>query len=327
MSEKVSIIIVNMNGGEMILDCLGSLYSQESRPDRIIVVDNGSRDGSDDLVEEAFPEAVLLRQKENTGFARGNNIGLCEAVGDLVALVNNDCIAEPGWLASLRDTMTDDSIGAVSSSMRNISDINVMDSAGVAVDWLGFSWDRGRGESASVHSTRNDVISPCGGAVMIRRSALPDTNRLFNEDLFIYLEDVELGYQLNRLGKRVVYDPGAVIRHVHSATAGRGSYVQEFFCNRNRLLILRRQLRTEILRRMMPAILGWQVMWTAASFARGRFTLARALWNATLEGLRKPVDYQEAGKPLEEVFRDFAVMRKGRPWTCFQKSARKAMYS
>jgi len=309
----------------MIRRCLDSIVSQDPPPDRVIVVDNGSEDGSDGLVEEHFPEAVLMRQGENTGFAAGNNAGLRKAGGDLVVLVNNDCVAEAGWLASLTRTMSDGTAGAVTSSMRNIADLSLMDSAGGAVDWLGFSWDMGKGRPASDFPVRAEVAFPCGGAVMVRRSALPDPDRLFDDTLFIYQEDVELGLQLNRLGRKVVYDPGAVIRHVHSATTVRGSYFKEFLCNRNRFLILRRQFHPEVFARMRPALLGWQVLWMAASLARGRFTLYRALRNGTRDGMRMPVGWQDIGRPVEDVFREFAVLRKGRPWPMFQNASRRAM--
>jgi GT2 family glycosyltransferase len=325
MNRETSVIVLNMNGGEMVLRCLESVASQDPPPERVIVVDNGSEDGSDDLVEERFPEVVLLRQGENTGFAAGNNAGLASAVGDLVVLVNNDCVAEPGWLESLRRTMSHGDTGAVTSSMRNIDDLSVMDSAGGAIDWLGFSWDMGKGHPATDFPERTEVAFPCGGAVMVRRSALPDPDRLFDERLFIYQEDLELGLQLNRLGHRVVYDPGAVIRHVHSATTGRGSYFKEYLCNRNRLLILRRQFHPEVFARMKPSLMGWQVIWMSASLARGRFTLWKALRNATRDGMRMPVEWQDLGRPVEEVFRDFAVLREGRPWPGFQNAARKAM--
>jgi hypothetical protein len=322
---RSSIIVLNMNGGSMIIECLQSLLSQRPAPDEIIVVDNGSTDGSDDLVESQTPEVTLLRQGANTGFTGGNNRGFRHSSGDAVILVNNDCVAEPGWLASLLDSVAAPGVGAVSSSMRNIHDLSVMDSAGGNFDWLGFSWDTGKGLPASSFDSPMEVAFPCGGAVALRREALPFEDRIFNEDLFIYQEDVELGFQLHRRGWKVLYDPEAVIRHVHSATTGKGSFFKERLCNRNRLIVLRRNMDPALFRRFALPLLAWQMLWTAASLLRGRLTLFRALLAGTWEGMRAPVEYDAEGRPLREIFLEYAVFRPGRPWRVFQSWARRIL--
>jgi GT2 family glycosyltransferase len=327
--HRVSVIVLNMNGGGIILDCLRSLGSQDPRPDLTIVVDNGSDDGSDGAVEREFPDAVLLRQGRNTGFAGGNNTGLRHAVGDLVVLLNNDCIVEAGWLSSLLGTVTSDpGIGAVASSMRNVADISILDSAGGTMDWMGFARDRGSGRPASDFPEGDGVPFPCGGAMMVRRSALPFPGRIFDDGLFIYFEDLELGIQLNRLGRRVVYDPCAVVRHAHSATtSGMGTYFKEYQCNRNRLVVLRRQLRPEVFRRIRPVLIGWELVRMASAFAGGRITHVRALRHAVRDGLGMPVERQDFGRPAEDVFREFAVTREGMPFRWFQDASRRAMLS
>ena len=322
---RSAIIVLNMNGGGMVLECLQSLASQDPSPDEIIVVDNGSEDGSDDLVAREMPGVTLLRQGRNTGFTGGNNIGFRHSDADLVVLVNNDCVAEPGWLASLQTTMADPEVGAATSSMRNIHDLSVMDSAGGDLDWLGFAWDTGKGHPASDYESLREVAFPCGGAVALRRQALPFEDRIFNDDLFIYQEDVELGMQLHRRGWKVVYDPGAVIRHVHSATTKRGSFFKEHLCNRNRLIVLRRNMDPAVFRRYVKPVLAWQLLWTTASLLRGRITLTRALLAGTRNGLRAPVEYDPVGRPLREVFCRHAVYRPGRPWRTFQSWARRTL--
>ncbi|MBN1433292.1 glycosyltransferase family 2 protein [Candidatus Fermentibacterales bacterium] len=322
----VSAIVVNMNGGRMLLDCVRSLVSQSPPPDEIIVVDNASSDGSDRLVQEEFPGIRLLGQRRNTGFAEGNNIGLMESRGDLIVLVNNDCVAEKGWLVSLRESVERDSVGAVASCMLSMSEPGTVDAAGGSMDWLGFAWDRGKGSPVSEFLEPCELAFPCGGAVMIRRSALPDPDRLFHEGLFAYQEDVELGFQLNRRGWKVVYDPGARIRHAHSATAGSGSFFKEHLCNRNRLIVLRRQFHPGIFERLRRPILEWQALWIIASLARGRWTLARAVLAGTRDGLREPVSHDPEGAPLTAVFARFAAQRsRGGPFRRYQDRARRAM--
>lgn len=322
---RVSVIVLNMNGGEMVLDCLDSLRAQDRPAEELILVDNGSTDGSDKLAKERFPEVRVVRLEENAGFTGGNNAGFRASTGDVVVLVNNDTIAEPGWLASLSQSIMEPGVGAVTSSMRAIDDISVIDSAGGQMDWLGYSWDEGKGMPASRFSQRREVTFPCGGAVALRREALPFEDHIFNDDLFMYQEDLELGLQMLRRGWKVTYDPDAAIRHIFSATAGSGSYFKEHLCNRNRLMVLRRNMEPALFRRYAVPLLAWQLMWMAASLLRGRLTLFRGVAAGTWHGLRAPVEYDPRGRPLREVLLERAVFRKGRPWKIFQLWARRVL--
>jgi len=303
----VSVIVPNLNGIEMLRNCLVSLLDHDRVPDQIVVVDNGSSDGSPGIIETEFPGVKLISLEHNTGFTGANNAGLKVATGEFLVLLNNDCVVESGWLGALLVRMEDPSIAAITSSMRNIEDMGIMDSAGGEIDWMGFSRDIGKGEPASDHASPRDVSFPCGGAVMIRRSALPDASRLFWEELFIYQEDLDLGLELLRTGWKIVYEPRAMVRHVHSATTGRGSFFKEYLCSRNRLLVLRKHFDRETFRKLLPHIVLWQKMWIMLSLLRGRFTLARAVFKGTLDGLRMPVESFEATIPVRDVFSRFAV--------------------
>ncbi len=299
---KVSVIVPNYNGFAILEKCLESLLSHDPRPDQIVVVDNGSSDGSQEKIAGSFPSVDLVCLERNTGFTGANNAGLRASRGDLLVLLNNDCIVESDWLEGLLGRMEDPGVAAVTSSMRNIADRSIMDSAGGEIDWMGFSRDIGKGEPASGFDEIRDLPFPCGGAVMVRRRALPDSSRIFWPELFIYQEDLDLGFELLRTGWRVVYEPSAVVRHMHSATMGRGSFRKEYHCTRNRFLVLRKHFRPEVFRRLLPVMLHWQTLWFLASAVRGRFVMARALLRGTRDGLRLPVSGFEAGMSLSEVF-------------------------
>ena len=192
----------------------------------------------------------------------------------------------------------------------NIDNVNIMDSAGGEIDWMGFSRDIGKGEAASRYSEQMDIPFPCGGAVMIRRDALPDPSRLFWEDLFIYQEDLDLGFELVRTGCRIVYEPKAIVRHMHSATTGRGSFFKEHLCIRNRLLVLRKHFDTDTFEKLDPIIRRWQHQWLVVSVARGRFTLAKSILKGTKDGLSMPVVPFTAPKSINEVFVRYAKENK-----------------
>lgn len=303
---KITVIVPNFNGIGILANCLASLQDHDRKPDQIVVVDNGSSDGSPDVIRRDFPSVDLVPLRTNTGFTGANNAGLQAAEGDLLVLLNNDCIVEPGWLSRLEGRMDDPFTAAVTSSMRNIADISVMDSAGGEIDWMGFSRDIGKGQPASSYTSPMELPFPCGGAVMIRRSSLPDPTRLFWNELFIYQEDLDLGFELLRSGWKVVYEPEAVVRHMHSATTGRGSYFKEHLCIRNRLLVMRKHFDAGTFTRLLPTIRRWQNYWAAVSLLRGRLTLARAVLRGTADGLEMEVPVFEGGKRLNGVFEDHA---------------------
>lgn len=281
---RVAAIIPNLNGREMLGRCLKSLQAQVPAPTEIIVVDNGSRDGSCDMVRTSFPEVRLISLDTNTGFTAANNIAAGRTDCEYLLLVNNDCVAQDGWLAALLGTMGE-GIGAVTSSMRNVHDQSLLDSAGGAVDDIGFSWDRGLGQPASLFAERAEVLFPCGGATLLRRAALEDGKTIFWERLFIYVDDVDLGFRLWSRGWRVLFEPAALIRHEHSATCARSPILKETRCVRNRLLVLRRHIPSRKLSRLMPLLILWQVLWACSALLRLRPVIFRAVVVGTLQGL------------------------------------------
>ncbi len=298
---KVSVIVPNYNGFAILEKCLESLLSHDPRPDQIVVVDNGSSDGSQEKIAGSFPSVDLVCLERNTGFTGANNAGLRASRGDLLVLLNNDCIVESDWLEGLLGRMEDPGVAAVTSSMRNIADRSIMDSAGGEIDWMGFSRDIGKGSRPRIRRNPGPALSlRWRGDGQKTRAA--DSSRIFWPELFIYQEDLDLGFELLRTGWRVVYEPSAVVRHMHSATMGRGSFRKEYHCTRNRFLVLRKHFRPEVFRRLLPVMLHWQTLWFLASAVRGRFVMARALLRGTRDGLRLPVSGFEAGMSLSEVF-------------------------
>jgi hypothetical protein len=287
---RIAAIIPNFNGKEMLGRCLVSLRAQVPAPTEIVVVDNGSSDGSCDMVRADFPDVKLIALDTNTGFAAANNMAAGNTDCEFLLLVNNDCVAQPGWLAALLEAMGDD-VGAVTSSMRNVKDTSLLDSAGGVIDDMGFSWDRGLGQPAANFTAREEVLFPCGGATLLRRSALEEPSTIFWDRLFMYLEDVDLGIRLWSRGWRVLFEPSAVTLHEHSATGSRYPVMKETACVRNRLLVLRRHLPSRKLSRLMPLLVLWQVFWACSALLRLRLVVFRAVVAGTFQGLLGgPVD-------------------------------------
>jgi len=283
-SPRVAAIVPNYNGREMLRECLDSLMAQDHLPDEIIVVDNGSADGSVDMLRSDYPGVRVIALERNMGFSVANNIASRQTGCDLLLLVNNDCIAPPEWTSVLLGALEDD-VAAVASSMRSVRDMGILDSAGGEIDDMAFIGDRGHGRPACEFDRRTEVLFPCGGAALIRRAALEDGATIFWEKLFIYGEDGELGVRLWSRGWRVVYEPKAVILHKHSATCSRAPLLKETRCVRNRIMLIRRHMPRRKFARYMMIVLLWQLLWAFSSLARLRLTVFRGIVTGTLQGL------------------------------------------
>ena len=236
---KTSVIVLSWNGMDYLEGCLDAVFSQDYVDFEVIVVDNGSTDGSVQLVREFLPGVRLIESEVNLGFAAGNNLGLREARGSFVALLNNDAFAEPDWLESLVSVVrSDPDIGSCASRMVQESDPGRIDSAGIEIDVAGFAWDRlgGRSVEAS-ESSPVEVFGACAGAALYRRAMLDDIG-LLDEDFFAYLEDVDLSWRAQWAGWKCMYVPDAVVRHVHSATAGEGSRFKNRLLARNKVWLV-----------------------------------------------------------------------------------------
>ena len=220
---KTTVVIVNWNGERFIEHCLTALLAQTVVPHEIILVDNASSDASLDIVRN-FPSVRLLAQKENLGFACGNNLAIKMAVFDSewIALLNPDAFPEPQWLEALLAAISNyPDFDVFGSKLVNAADPALLDGAGDAYHISGLPWRIGYGKKIgfSLSAQTREVFSPCAAAALYRRSALREVGG-FDEDFFCYVEDVDLGFRLRLAGYRCLYVSSSVTHHVGSGTTG-----------------------------------------------------------------------------------------------------------
>jgi len=196
---------------------LSALLAQTYSPYEIILVDNGSHDGSVDFVRARFPEVRIVENSENLGFAAGNNVAIRVARGDYIVTLNNDTRAEPEWLEELvRVVETDPQIGMCASKMLFYHHAGILNSTGISLDVAGIAWDRRGGERDNGQEHEPvEIFGPCAGAALYRREMLDEVG-LFDEDFFAYHEDVDLAWRARSRGWRCMYSPRAVVHHIHS---------------------------------------------------------------------------------------------------------------
>lgn len=222
MKEKITVVIPNYNGIKYIEDCLRTLFLQV--PDtpgyRVILVDNGSGDGSRELVEERFPQVSVIALPENTGFCHGVNTGILRSDTPYVILLNNDTKVKPEFIKSLyRAIEQREDIFSVSARMLMWDRPELLDGAGDRYCVLGWAYSRGKGKPTGRYEKACEVFSACGGAAIYRRSVFEKIG-LFDEKHFAYLEDLDIGYRARIHGYRNLYEPGAEVIHYGSASSG-----------------------------------------------------------------------------------------------------------
>ena len=218
--NQVTVIIPNYKGADCIRPCLDSLRNQDYMDYDLIVVDNHSDDGSDDIVEREYPEAKLIRLSDNFGFSRAVNEGIKASKTPYVLLLNNDTTADKAFVRKMVEAISaDDSIFSVSAKMLQMSVPDRIDGAGDLYSAWGWAFARGKGKKSSRYTKKCDVFASCGGAAIYRRKILDEIG-WFDEFHFAYLEDVDIGYRARIMGYRNVYEPEAIVWHKGSGTTG-----------------------------------------------------------------------------------------------------------
>ena len=220
MDTKLSIIIPNFNGKQFIKLCLDSIRKQDCSFYELIIVDNGSSDGSVEYINEYYPDLTLIENKENLGFAAAVNQGIKISSSDYVFLLNNDVELESGCVSNLLKCIEkDENIFAVSSKMVQYNDRNKMDDAGDEYTILGWTCKVGDGKSPDLYTSERETFSACAGAAIYRKDIL-DKLKYFDENFFAYMEDVDISYRARIWGYKCVYCPEAVVYHLGSGTSG-----------------------------------------------------------------------------------------------------------
>lgn len=274
MNDRVpllSVIILNWNGKQFLQECLNSLAAQTFSNFEIILVDNGSRDGSVDDVKDLFPGIRLVALSENTGFAEGNNLGLAVTEGQFIVTLNNDTKVVPEFLAELLiAALVAPDIGMVAAKMLNFHQTGRIDSVGVRPTTAGMGINIGVGETDDgQYDEPADVFGPCAGAALYRRDMLEEIG-FFDTDFFAYYEDLDLAWRGRLAGWRCVTAPAALVYHVHSATSGRMSPFTVYHVQRNKWFVLLKNWPGGLLLRHLPRILAYDLATVVLAALRGR---------------------------------------------------------
>jgi len=215
----LTLIIPNYNGKHFLKECFESLKIQNSIF-KVIIIDNGSDDGSSSFIANNYPEFTLIVNEKNMGFAAAVNQGIKTSNTDFTLLLNNDVVLEKNCISSLLECiMKDEKIFAVASKMVQYHNRNLIDDAGDEYTLLGYTQKIGNNKSTELYQSEREIFSACAGAALYRKSIFEDIG-YFDENFFAYMEDVDISYRARINGYKCLYCPKAVVYHVGSGTSG-----------------------------------------------------------------------------------------------------------
>ena len=317
----LSVLVVTYRRQDLLAACLDSVTAALDRlgePSELVVVDNGSRDGTAALVGERYPSARLVVVEENDGFTPAFTRGLSASSGTWIANLNDDTTVEPDCFAALLATARGaPDVGAVGAQMRFAGNRNLINSAGIEVDRLGVASDRLLAKPAEAsESEPTEVFGVCGGAALYRRAMLEELGG-YDQSFFAYLEDVDLAWRARMRGWRSLYCPAALVYHHHSATLKHGSPFKYRLVGRNRVRMLAKNATTAQLLRHGPAMVAYDLAYIA--YVR----VLDGTWApllGRLEGLREWRRYRRLGAPVRRRVRLArsgglrAALRRRRGW-------------
>jgi hypothetical protein len=323
---KASVIVVNYNGRALLGECLEGLRQQTFTDFEALLVDNGSSDGSVQWVRDHYPEVHILAQHSNLGFAAANNAGFQATDSPLLITLNNDARPTPDWLSLLVEAArAGERTGMVASRMIFADRPGMINSTGICLDPVGIAWDRLGGAPVEAGDAAAEIFGPCAGAALYTRELLLDVadgGQAFDEDFFIYMEDVDLAWRAQLRGWRCVYVPQALVYHHHSRTLGEGSPFKNRLLARNKVWMVIKNYPTAGLLRYWPLIVLYDVLSVPyrlmvhgqASALRGRLEALRhlgpALRKRRVIQARRTTGWRQLRRQMAPLEPPWALLRR-----------------
>lgn len=254
----VSVVIVNLNGKDMLGPCLESIEKQTYDPEmvEVILIDNASTDGSVEMVREQFPRVRVLVNDKNVGFSPAVNQAARVANGEILALLNNDAIADPNWISSgVAYLQSHDEVGCVGSLILH-SDGKTIDYAGgeMAFNAMGYAAHNNE-DFTKTPPAAGPTLFASGGAMLVITKVFLDAGG-FDEDFFAFFEDVDFGWRLWIMGLETHFVPASRVYHEHHGTIKRFGYARErFMLERNALATVFKNYGDELFASTFPSAL------------------------------------------------------------------------
>lgn len=245
---KTSVIIPNWNGLELLKVCLPSIKKQTLKNFEVIIVDNGSTDGSREYIKKNFPEFRVIPLEKNYGFSPAVNIGISKSNSKYIVLINNDTKVDKDCLKYLvRSADKYQDVAMVAAKMLQYHNPLLIDSAGDYIDTVGHANNLGQGEKDGEKFNKPDYLFlATGGGSLFKKDILKKVG-YFDDDYFAYMEDVDLCLRIQLIGFKGWYEPKAKIYHIHKATSSRNKAFTQYLQFRNMTMTIIKDFPTKLL--------------------------------------------------------------------------------
>ena len=305
---RASIVIVSYNAKPQLMTCVASVLNSISEDCELIVVDNASSEGNADAIATSFPEATLIRADRNLGFAGGCNLGARRARGEYLLFLNPDTVVEREWLESLLAPFEgDENIGLVTSRILFLSRPERINTCGCDIHITGLALCRGMGQSRDSYARLGEVGAVSGAAFAIRRDRFDQIDG-FDEDMFLYFEDIDLSWRARLAGWTIFYSPDSIVLHDYKLKI---TPLKIFWQERNRYLMLLKSLKWRTLVALLPAYLLAELIAWAFVLLKDRTNIRnklRAYW-WVIENWRDIMRKRKRTQSLRAV-RDREMLKK-----------------
>ncbi|WP_236687713.1 glycosyltransferase family 2 protein [Candidatus Nitrosotenuis cloacae] len=258
-NPKVSIIILNYNAGELLLNCLESVFRTAYDNIEVIVVDNASKDQSHKKCKEKFDKIKLIENKQNLGYCEGNNVGIREASGEFIVILNPDTTVDHNWIIELISAYRKHGEGLYQPKIISLYEENILQSTGNMIHLFGFGFARDKG-IPDIHQQKEiERIGYASGTCLFTSQQVIKKIGLFDSFLFLYHDDLDLGWRAAQLGIRSYYVPLATIYHAESYSL-KWSSKKFFWLERNRRYCLLTHYSRNTYKKMLPYLRQTELM-------------------------------------------------------------------
>ena len=269
MSEPlVSVIVLNYNAGELLLNCIDSLKKSRYEKLEIIVVDNISTDNSQVICKERFPDINLIQNKENLGYCGGNNIGITNAKGEFIVILNPDTIVEVNWLDELISAYNEFGEGLFQPKILSLNEENIIQSTGNMLHIFGFGFARDKGNKINNEQEEIEKIGYASGTCLFTSKKVIEKVGLLDKFLFLYHDDLDLGWRASQIGINSYYVPKSKVYHVESYSL-KWSSKKFYWLERNRKYCLLTHYSRETYQKMRFSLMLVDLFVWAFYFSKG----------------------------------------------------------
>ena len=257
--EKISIVILNYNAGELLEKCISSVMKSNYKNFEIILVDNASKDESHKECKNKFPKIKLIENNENLGYCEGNNIGLKQVDGKYCIILNPDTEVESNWINEFLREYKNHGEGLYQPKLLATSDKTRINSGGNMMNIFGFGYSLGKGKKDSEEFNKFKSINYASGACLFTSKKILDKIGFFDPYLFAYHDDLELGWRAAELGIKSFYAPSIVVYHTESFSF-KWSPIKFYLLERNRWYCILTHYSKSTFYKILPGLMIIEIM-------------------------------------------------------------------